>query len=253
MKNTGRPATLSPRIPCSNPSGRSITRRSLHLMTGVDFENAGRFEDAVKEHEQAVQLDPNLAQAHANLIALYARLGKPGRAEEEYRATVAINPNLPQSHYDYGVFLVSCERFGEAETAFRKALDSSPNYAEAHSNLGAMLEREHKFDDALRHYRAAIADKPDFRQAHFQLGRLLLVMNRAAAAIPELAQTLTPEDADTPRFMFTLGVAYAQAGDYPSAGRYLRDAGARAASLGQDRLAAEINAALRKVGERAGH
>jgi tetratricopeptide (TPR) repeat protein len=198
-----------------------------------------------------VQLDPNLAQAHANLIALYARLGKAERAEEEYRATVVINPNLPQSHYDYGVFLVSRERFNEAKTAFRKALDSSPNYAEAHSNLGAMLEREHNFDDALRHYRAAVADKPGFRQAHFQLGRLLLLMKRAQDAIAELAQTLTPEDGNTPRFMYVLGVAYARAGDDASAERYLRDAGGRAASLGQDRLAAEIGAALRKLGERA--
>jgi Tfp pilus assembly protein PilF len=205
------------------------------------------------EHEEAVRLDPRLAQAHANLIGLYARRGAADRVEQEYRSTVALNPNLPQSHYDYGVFLISRERFREAEAAFRRALESSPEYAEAHSNLGAMLEREHKYDEALVHYRAAVAGRPNLRQAHFQLGRLLLVMKRPREAIPELQQTLTPEDVETPRFLYALGVAFAGAGDFAAAARSFRDAGQKATSLGQDRLAAESAAALRKAGERATH
>jgi tetratricopeptide (TPR) repeat protein len=230
---------------------RALDNTALaHLMKGVDLENAGRLQEAVAEHEEAVKLDPKLAQAHANLIALYARLGKAEEAEREYLATVAINPSLPQSHYDYGVFLVSLSRFGEAEAAFRKALSSSPNYAEAHSNLGAMLERQGKLEEARKEYQAAVENKPNFRQAHFQLGRLLMMMKRPGDAIPQLSQTLTPEDGDTPRFMYALGVAYAESGDYASAGRWLRDAGGRAASQGQDRLAAEIGATMRKVEQR---
>jgi tetratricopeptide (TPR) repeat protein len=233
-------------------SVRALDNTALaHLMKGVDLENGGRLQEAVAEHEEAVKLDPKLAQAHANLIALYARLGRPQDAEREYLATIAINPSLPQSHYDYGVFLVSQSRFGEAEAAFRKALASSPNYAEAHSNLGAMLERQGKLNEARKEYQAAVESKPNFRQAHFQLGRLLLMMKRPGDAIPQLSQTLTPEDGDTPRFMYALGVAYAESGDYASAGRWLRDAGGRAAAQGQDRLAAEIGATLRKVEQRA--
>ena len=232
---------------------RSLDSTALaHLMKGVDLENAGRLEEAIAEHEEAVRQDPKLAQAHANLIGLYGRAGRSELAEREYRATVEINPNLPQSHYDYGVFLVSRQQFREAEAAFRKALESSPSYAEAHSNLGAMLERDGKFDEAIRHYRAAIEGKANFRQAHFQLGRLLLMKKRTSEAITQLSQTLTPEDGDTPRFMYALGVAYTDAGDYVSAAKYLREAGGRAASLGQEQLSTQIGTTLRKVEERAG-
>ena len=232
---------------------RSLDNTALaHLMKGVELENAGQIDGAIAEHEEAVKQDPRLAQAHANLIALYARAGRGDKAENEYQATVKINPNLPQSHYDYGVFLVGRQRYREAEAAFRKALDSSPHYAEAHSNLGAMLEREGKSDEAIRHYRAAIEAKPAFRLAHFQLGRLLLMKKRTGEAITHLSQTLTPEDADTPRFMYVLGIAYAEAGDYPSAERYLREAGQRAAPLGQDQLLSQIATSLRKVEEKAG-
>jgi len=232
---------------------RSLDNTALaHLMRGVELENAGQLDGAIAEHEKAVQEDPKLAQAHANLIALYGRVGRPGQAEKEYRATVEINPNLPQSHYDYGVFLVSRERYREAGTAFRKALESSPNYAEAHSNLGAMLEREGKSEEAIEHYRAAIGNKPNYRFARFQLGRLLLMKKRTGEAIAQLSQTLTPEDRDTPRFMYALGVAYAEAGDFASALKYLREAGQQAASQGQDQLLRQIETSLSKVEQRAG-
>ena len=233
-------------------SVRSLDNSALaHLMKGVDLENAGQLNEAIAEHEQAVKQDPKLAQAHANLIALYGRVGRAESAEREYRATVEINPNLPQSHYDYGVFLVNQQRFREAEAAFRKALESSPKYAEAHSNLGAMLEREGRAEEAVQHYRAAIENKPNFRMAHFQLGRLLLAKKRTSEAIAELSQTLIPEDADTPRFLYGLGVAYAEAGDYANAERYLRSASQRATSLGQNQLASQIEMSVRKVEQRS--
>lgn len=221
-----------------------------HLMKGVDLENAGQIDQAIAEHEEAVRTDPKLVQAHANLIALYGRAGRPEKAEQAYRDTVALNANLPQSHYDYGVLMVGRQRFPEAEAAFRKALESSPNYAEAHSNLGAMLERKGKFEDAAKQYQIAIEEKPNFRQAQYQLGHLLLMQKKATEAIVHLSQTLTPEDADTPRFMYALGIAYAEASDFASAQRYLQQAGDRAAALGQDQLAAQIRAILVKVEQR---
>ena len=227
---------------------RALDNSALaHLMKGVDLENAGQMEPAIAEHEEAVRQDPMLAPAHANLISLYARAGQPEKAEEAYRATVKINPNLPQSHYDYGVFMVSQGHFPQAEAAFRKALESSPNYAEAHSNLGAMLERRGKFDEANREYQRAIENKPNFRQAHYQLGHLLLMQKRTSDAIAQLSQTLTPEDGDTPRFMYALGIAYAEANDFSNAERYLQQAGQRAAALGQEQLTAQIGAILKKV------
>jgi Flp pilus assembly protein TadD len=75
---------------------------------------------------------------------------------------------------------------------------------------------------------------------------------RPGEAITELSQTLTPQDGDTPRFMYALGAAYAEAGDYASARRYLREAGQLAARQGQDQMLAQIEAALGKVEARVG-
>jgi tetratricopeptide (TPR) repeat protein len=232
---------------------RSLDNSALaHLMKGVDLEKAGQLEQAIAEHEQALEIDPKLAQAHANLIGLYAKSGQSEKAEKQYRATVAINPNLPQSHYDFGVLLFSETKYREAEAAFRKALETSPNYAEAHNNLAVLLERQGKLDEAARNYQAAIDNKPNYREAHFQLGRLLLRQRKNDQAIRNFEQALTPEDAQTPRFLYALGAAHATAGNYTKAAQYMREAGQRAASLGQNQLAAEIESSLRRVEQTGG-
>jgi tetratricopeptide (TPR) repeat protein len=232
---------------------RSLDNSALsHLMKGVDLEKAGEMGPAIREHEQALGIDPKLAQAHANLIGLYARAGQTEKAEAQYQATVILNPNLPQSHYDFGVLLLSEARYQEAEAAFRKALESSPTYAEAHNNLAVLLERQGKSEEAIRHYQAAIDNKPNNREAHFQLGRLLLRKGRSDEAIGHFEQTLKPEDERTPRFVYALGAAHASARHYARAAQYFRDAGQRAASLGQGELAAEIEASLRRVEQTGG-
>ena len=66
-------------------------------------------------------------------------------------------------------------------------------------------------------------------------------------AIEQLSQALTPEDADTPRFTYALGVAYAEARKFPDAERCLQHAAERAAELSQEQLAVQIRAVLASV------
>jgi Flp pilus assembly protein TadD len=113
-----------------------------------------------------------------------------------------------------------------------------------------MLERRGRSEEAAREYKAAIENKPNFREAHYQLGHLLLLRKKTSEAIAHLLQTVTPEDRETPRFMYALGIAYAQAGDFSSAQRYLQNAGQLAAALNQGQLMAEIQTSLARVEQR---
>jgi len=231
--------------PTPDPLLRAIddlkTGASVHLKKGVRLEAAGQMQAAVEEHERALAADPKNVQAHLNLITLYARLGQTEKAEEHYRALLEIDPNLVESHYNYGVMLTGQQKHKEAAEAYRRALEINPYYAEAHSNYAYLLMIEGRLDEAAEHYRAAIANKPNYRLAHFNLGRILVHQGKAADAISHFLQTLTPEDEDTPRYMYGLGAAYARAGDRKSALKYLRDARQRAAALGQSELLKSID------------
>ena len=212
---------------------------------GVRLGKDGDLEGARREHEAALQADPSLAQAHANLISIYGRLGQPDKAEEHYRAAVALGPGLAEAHYDYGVLLVQQRRTREAAGAFERALAINPNYAAAHNNLGNMLEAEGRAAEAESHYRAAIANDPTYRLARFNLGRVLVAQQKPAEAVVELEKTLVPEDDETPRYLYALAAAWVRAGDRAKALQYGRQAQEKAAARGQTELAATIARDLR--------
>lgn len=218
-----------------------------HVRRGVESEKAGNLERSVAEHERALAINPQLAQAHINLITLYGRLNRVEQAEKHYRAAVALNPDIAESHYNFGVLMTEQGQYEEAARAFQRSLESNPYYAEAHLNYGVLLERQGRLDDAVARYRAAIENKPNFRLAHFHLGRVLVHKGQLAEAIHHFHQTLAPEDESTPRFMYALAAAYVRAGDRRNALQYARGARQRAAALGQTELLALIERDLRTL------
>lgn len=219
-----------------------------YLERGVFLEQVGRIQDAIKATERAVELDPKLVQAHINLLSLYGRVGNLPKAEEQYRAVMALNPEqFPKAHYDYGVLLLRKGKYKEAEEAFRHALRIDPSYTQARNNLGYMLERQGKIAEAEAEYRQALESDPNFRQAHFNLGRILVSQGKYKEGIQQLSQTLTPEDENTPAYLYALGAAYGRAGDRQNALRYLHQAREQASARGQAKLLADIDGDLRTL------
>lgn len=217
------------------------------LKRGVLFESTGNLSEAIADHERAIEANPQLVQAHINLISLYARTGQFAQAEKHYRTAIAINPNMADLHYNFGVLLTMQERYGEAAKAFERSLQLDPYNAEAHHNFAVMIEREGRWDEAAQHYRRAIENKPGHRMAHFHLGRILVNQDKLTEAVEHFQKTLTPEDEQTPMFMYALGATYARAGDNRKAVQFLRQALKSATAMQQAPLAASIERDLRSL------
>jgi tetratricopeptide (TPR) repeat protein len=225
---------------------------TYQVQYGAELERQGKLEESAAAHEKALEIDPNLVQAHINLIQLYGRLGQFEKAEEHYRASIRIDPGSAESYYNYGVLLLSAEKYSQAEEAFRKTIEINPFHAGAHNNLGYLLERRSNFPEAEAEYRKAIENKPSDREAHFNLGRILVNQKKFQEGIQELKKTIEPEDENTPRYVYALGAAFARSGDRQNALRYIREARDGAAARGQSTLLASIERDLRTL-EAAGN
>lgn len=221
-----------------------VTRLNLgsvaRIRRGADLEQAGRIDEAIAAQEEALHLDPGAVQAHINLISLYGRLGQYDKATDHYKAALDQGGKRADLHYNYGVLLLRLGSRDEAEAAFERALQINPYYAEAHTNLGTLYEQHGRLNDALQQFTAALENRPDDRLAHFHLGRILANQDRYDEAIRHFLQIVTPEDEDTPRYLYAAAATYARAGDLPNALKYARMARDRAAALGQTQLLASI-------------
>jgi len=129
----------------------------------------------------------------------------------------------------------------EAGDAFERALEINPLAAEAHLNLGLALERQGLDSEAMRHYRAALESRPGYRLAAFRLARAMLSKGRPKESIEFFLASISPEDEQTPLYMFGLATAYAESGERKAALSFGRRAKEKALSLGQAELVTAID------------
>jgi tetratricopeptide (TPR) repeat protein len=174
---------------------------------------AGRLDEAVKLHQQALELDPRQEQTHINLISLYGRMKLYDRAQAHYRSAVALNPNRDEAHYNYAVLLTVLRRLPEAVAAYKRALELNPTNAEAHNNLAYLLAQQRRYDEALQHALKAVESKPGYPQAHYNAGVIYMQRGQSEHAIRHLEAAIQPNEPHASRYMHSLAAVYARTGN----------------------------------------
>ena len=173
----------------------------------------GRLGQAINSYEKALELAPEMASAHANLVGAYGQMGDFEKARTHYDAASAIDPDIEELHNNWGVVMAAQENPTAAVAAFRRALQVNPTSARAHANLGVALTSLNRIEDAVPHFRDAIANDPNNRPARMNLGVRALEEGRAPEAAAHLeAALLGPEDGSGAFVRFTLGRAYRRMG-----------------------------------------
>jgi tetratricopeptide (TPR) repeat protein len=211
-----------------------------NLKRGLKLAESGDVAGAIAEYEAALAKDASLGVAHANLVRLYGGLKEWDKAEAHHEAALRTGADPAEAHYDHGVLLSLQERWEPAAQAYRQALAANPLHAEALNNLGQIHERTRELDEALELYQRASAARPTFRLARFNAGRMLVALGRPAEAAIEFAKIVEPRDAEAPRYLFALAVAYARTGRREEARGLAGDARGLAVQFGQHELAAAI-------------
>lgn len=130
---------------------------------------ARELQAAEQVFRQAVVLDPQFAEAHANLGYVLNQLGNDAEALSHYRRALEIAPDNATVHLNLGALLARNKRHTEAEASYAVALALDPQSSAVWSNLGALnlnLKREETAEACLRH---AIALDPLNARARFNL------------------------------------------------------------------------------------
>jgi adenylate cyclase len=77
--------------------------------------------------QKALELDPDLAQAHFTLAAYYTWVAWDwARAEREFRRAIELNPSFPDAHAYYAHYLSIVGRYAEAEVEMTRAINLDP-------------------------------------------------------------------------------------------------------------------------------
>jgi tetratricopeptide (TPR) repeat protein len=172
---------------------------------------------------KALQLDPDLAEAHAALgkMLFFDEINLAG-AIREYQRAIELKPNYATAHQWLGNdALVGLGRFEEAIAENRRAVELDPLSPIINADLGITLYLARRYDEADAQLRKALAIDPKFSYALYNLGLLLQQKGDLPGAIAqyEKAKKLT----DDPLILVLMAAARAQAGDNGAALQALTD------------------------------
>jgi tetratricopeptide (TPR) repeat protein len=187
----------------------------------------GNYDEAVKNAENALLLNPNYALAQA--LRGYA-LGLQGsylEAEGALQKALELDANSPITYAYYTEVLVmeianQKDELGTLEKAkgySRTAQTLGPNMMETHRARGDLLEITSNFEEAIAEFQAAIAINPNIADLHLALGRNYRNLQQYAKAIEEFnrANSLNPFDPLANQY---ISRTYLANGDYAKAIQY---------------------------------
>jgi adenylate cyclase len=123
------------------------------------------WENAEKEFQQALRLNPNLADAHSVYSILLCFMGRTEEALPHIELALELDPLNPLLHIHYGGVLRSHRRYDDAIAAYRTALDMVPNHGLILGNLAGVLGEKGMYDEQFAIYRRVYADDAELTKA----------------------------------------------------------------------------------------
>jgi Flp pilus assembly protein TadD len=172
---------------------------------------------------KALNFDEDLAEAHASLafVAMYYDWNWQ-EAEKKFKRAIELNPNYATAHHWYAVYLDSMERFKEALLEYIRARELEPLSMYIITDIGLHYYFARQYEQAVKQLAATLEMDPNFAYAHYILGLVYLQKPTLGDAVAELQRAVGLEGGN-PRYMTSLGIAYAKAGKRSEASKILDD------------------------------
>jgi TolB-like protein/DNA-binding winged helix-turn-helix (wHTH) protein/Flp pilus assembly protein TadD len=177
------------------------------FMGGVGEQERPR---AVLAAQKALELDPELAEAHVLMALIAETQWHWAEAESEYHRALDLRPNDAFAYSGLAWWLDCQGRTEEAVTMRRHARELDP-LAVSGADLGWDLLFARRYDEAIQELHSVLAVKPDDAFPLWILGFALIANHDPQGAIPELEKGVSVSNR-SPAVIGLLVNAYAQAG-----------------------------------------
>jgi TolB-like protein len=120
---------------------------------------------------RALEIDDQLAEAHASLGYQYMVDYNWVESERELKRAIELNPNYPQAHQWNGARLMMNGKFDEARASLTRALELDPTSPGINLYYASLLEVTGKADECILQSKKLIEMEPTYSWAYIQLAR----------------------------------------------------------------------------------
>lgn len=173
------------------PTEKERQGAQIHYDLGIQAQTQGNPQEAYKEFEASLQLDPYYPEAH-NAMGLLLHLGfqKQDEAIEQYKEALDLRPEFSEAKTNLGNVYLDQGKYDEAIKLYEQALNDMlyPTPFIAQGNLGWALYKKGDVKNGIDHIKAAVTLNPKFCLGFKNLGLIYDTQNDSENACRNYAR-----------------------------------------------------------------
>jgi len=170
---------------------------------GMVYYNAGEYENAVSEFQQAIKESPANAEAYFYLGMCHKEIHSTD-AVDAFKTAISIKPGYTEAYCNLGIVYNKLNMHKEAAAALREALQINPNYSEALLNLGIAYALGKEYRAAAKVLEKAVRMDMDAK-AYYYLGICYAALKMHGKAIDAFQEAV---NLDSEFIEAYIGLAY---------------------------------------------
>ncbi|MGB9596734.1 MAG: tetratricopeptide repeat protein, partial [Candidatus Poribacteria bacterium] len=216
-------------------------RPEIPNLLGICYAETGNYEEALKQYELAIRINPgfeiakrNMASCYNNYAVQLAKTGQWDSAASIYKKAIELSPdmenikrNLSALYWDQAHHLVSIGKHKEALNAYIEFIRLNPENEDGYNNLGAVYSRLGDNRSAIIVLKQALKIAPNSEDiktnlaiAHQRYGIELIQQRFYSLAIDEFHKSLEFLQ-NEPDIYALLAMAYEKMGKLDEASEYV--------------------------------
>jgi tetratricopeptide (TPR) repeat protein len=157
----------------SHTADENRTQARALLLDGQDLYLTDQDEKAVEVFQEAVKLDPDLAEGYFRLGLAYVAIGKDQEAEDAYKKAVEKYKKYlaqdgkedAEAHYNAGQAYAGLHLYSEAVREYRQATHLKDDDADMFYDLGTALTKLAQYDEAASAFTKSLEIDPENTRA----------------------------------------------------------------------------------------
>jgi protein O-mannosyl-transferase len=157
---------------------------------GILLQKQRKFDQAMRDFNQAINLKPNFARAYFNRGSLYHKMNRPEPAIADFNHAIKLDARYAPSYNNRAITLWQMGGRSQALEDMNRYLALSPQDAEAYYNRGLMFLEMKMYELAIKDFNRFIKLKNDTDRGYYYRGLAYLKKGVQEKAIADFQQAL---------------------------------------------------------------